>query len=450
MFSHVIDGTHWFVPKEELRIPLAQLKTRTTVYPRFSEEAFPMWVENDKYFGIPRFYQNVGNLADTIIDARTDGLSVSFNMRNEPRPKQVPVLQEFVDALVAGYTGFSIDMATGGGKTFVAINMLQKLGKTALIVVPRDHIVDQWIDRILEHTDLTRDDIGIARQSKCEWKGKKIVVGMMHSLAKDKYPEEFKNYFGVLVIDEVHTTATEHFSTVMTLYPARIRIGLSATHARKDGADKAIKWSLGEKTIILPGGVDVSSNVFIYNYKAAYVDHPYLDKITGVSQRRGIILSMLAADMTRNAILARYTHKFVESGRRTVFLSDRVEQLETIKRILEKTYNVHPKDIGIFISTTKKSDRKRILDECKYVLATYGVMKMAVDAPGLKGLVFGTPMADIEQAVGRISRLCEGTMQPSIFDLVDEAYPDCVKWGAAREVAYTGKRLNANVLRIAK
>ena len=70
------------------------------------------------------------------------------------------------------------------------------------------------------------------------------------------YPKEFKKYFGVLAIDEVHVCGAEKFSRVVTLFPAKYRIGASATMDRADGMSGVYKMHVGQMLLKMEGGTD--------------------------------------------------------------------------------------------------------------------------------------------------------------------------------------------------
>lgn len=434
----MVEGTHWLIPKAELRTPLDELRRRLTIMPKYKgREPLPAFIETPKFFGVPRHYANIGTMADKIVDMRCEGQDISFEMVNQPRPRQVPILQEFCTSVQNGSTGILLEAPTGSGKTYCSMNFLQYLKKTALIIVPRDRIVEQWVEAILEHTNLTRDEIGIAQGPKCQFEGKKIVVGMIHSLSKDKYPKEFKKYFGVVVWDEVHTVSAETFSKTLTMFPAKYRIGVSATPDRKDGFEKLFLWHIAGKVIKMQGTTEVTPKIFVRQYEKKYKEkHPYLNKVVDKVNRRGIILSELAKDSSRNRLIAMFIQKFHASGRRTLMLSDREEQIQAVKQLLIQCSNVPEEKIGIFTGKTKKAERQRVLDESEIILATYGVFNMAIDVPDLRALVYGTPLSDARQAAGRILRLCEGTKEPVILDLVDTDYKDTQGWAVNRRSTY--------------
>jgi hypothetical protein len=57
----------------------------------------------------------------------------------------------------------------------------------------------------------------------------------------------------------------------------------------------------------------------------------------------------------------------------------------------------------------------------------------------LRGLVFATPLADAEQAIGRICRFCIGTLDPVVVDVVDAAYREASGWFQGRLKLYKRK-----------
>lgn len=320
--------------------------------------------------------------------------------------------------------------------TVMMISFMAQIGKTALIIVPRSSIIDQWKQRLLEHTDLTEDQIGLARQSTCDFDGKAVVIGMIHSLSRDKYGQEFKRYFGQVWWDEVHTAGAQVLGRTLNMFPAKYRGGASATIDRADGCADVYKLTLAQcllepKTQL----TDVRPTVFLREYRTKK-RHPYLQRMTDVKSRRGVLITSLADDLSRNVLFAVYISKFRQSGRRVLMLSDRIKQLETVRNLLTGRYGMAPGEVGLYINKTRKLEKERIARTCPVILATYGIFSMAVDIPNLRGLVLGTPMSDVEQSMGRILRICRGTKDPVILDVIDTAYPDCIRWAGNRQKNY--------------
>lgn len=452
MYSKIVESTHLWLPRGELKRPVHELRTFFTIRSSFDvRKAVALYKEavasGVPYVGIPRYYKpELRDLAEEYIDKTSHGLPVSFRFTSELRERQQPMIDAFVQALAQGKTGFLLHAPTGSGKTVLLLKMLEILGKTALVIVPRDYIVQQWRERILEHTDLTASDIGLAQQRVCDFEGKKIVIGMIHSLSKGKYPVEFRRYFGVVVWDECHVLGAETFAKTVGMFPARYRIGASATPSRRDGMDEVFRWSIAETTLQMAGSTEVLPKVLVRNYSGV-IPPQRLGLFSDKMQRRGVIITAIARDFKRNVLIAAYLKKLADSGRRVLLLSDRKEQLETVYSLLTVRHKVLAKDVGIFTHETPKRQREDILRYAKIILATYGVMSMAVDVPDLAGLVFGTPLSDVIQPVGRILRRAEDKKEPVVIDIVDTAFRECRAWYARRLVQY--QKSGAQVIQIA-
>ena len=65
-------------------------------------------------------------------------------------------------------------------------------------------------------------------------------------------------------------------------------------------------------------------------------------------------------------------------------------------------------------------DEKYLQTKCPLIFGVNQLAKEGLDIDRLDTLIIHLPMADTEQAIGRISRLCEGKKQPIAFYLVDK------------------------------
>ena len=90
----------------------------------------------------------------------------------------------------------------------MAIKMMEILGRTTLIIVPKKDLIHQWIERIAKITNINRNEIGICQNGKIEWEGKRVVIGLVHTLTKYKSFTPFRTYFGVVIFDEVDSFCT--------------------------------------------------------------------------------------------------------------------------------------------------------------------------------------------------------------------------------------------------
>ena len=433
MFSLAIHDTHLFVRKAELRRSISEYKQQYTVFPKYDNlKPVRLYRETETLFGFPRYTQVQ---AERTRDLRTTHPVNGYVCKATMRPEQQRIEAQFLKSISNGRTGFLINMRTGSGKTVVALRLLEHLKQRALVIVPRDFIVEQWIDRILQHTNLKRGDIGIARQAQCEYADKAITIGMIQSLYKDKYPAAFKQAFGCVIIDECHLVGAAEFSKVVQMFPARYRIGMTATLKRQDGMEKVYEVCVGE--IVLKALAQQVKPIIVRRpYMTRDKIPDYVFRIRDKVRQRGAIISCLARDYARNTLVAVQAQQLTKTGRQVLILGERKKQLFEIYDILNKRYGFSRDSLGVFIQETPQSKRRWMLDNCKIVLATTQIMGMAVDAPTLAALIFATPLSQTEQAIGRILRLLDGKKTPVVLDIVDMLFPAAIRWAKNREYFY--------------
>lgn len=430
--------THCFIEKSSISEEnIEKLKVAFTVNSKYHPgEGVKTWKETRLLFGIPLYHKSASSIINNSIDLqdrRVCGLNIKFDMTSKLRKEQVPVIDKFVQSIANGTTGIILNGRTGFGKTVCLLNFIQYIGKTTLIIVPRDFIVDQWINRIIQHTSIRRQDIGIARQDICQYKGKKIVVGMIHSLCKDKYPKAFKDYFGCIVWDEVHVAGAGTFSETVNLYSAKYRLAATATLTRKDGMTPVYVDSVGQEIISVAKPHRDKPIIFKLMWRGLVgtLLPSYFHKVKDPIRQRGMLVSAIAKDHHRTHVLCSFVERAAIKGRKILVLSERVNQLHQIKARLDAS--ISSEKIGVFIQSTPRSKRQEIVDTCQIVLATYQIFSMAVDlSPEFSMLVMATPVADAVQSVGRIMREMDGKKRPIVLDVMDVSTKNSIGWYKAR------------------
>lgn len=346
----------------------------------------------------------------------------------EFREGQQETIHATVEALHQPPFGGIIRAATGAGKTVMGLEIAIRLGLKCLIIVPTTHILNQWIERICDpkkgHTTATRRDVGIVQQNALEVEGKDFVVAMIHTLVKRRYPPEFYRAFGTVIFDEIHVLGAETFSMAAPMFHSKYRLGLSATPRRKDGMANAFLWNIGP-IVSQHKGREVIPRVFYMGYFNPATSH------NGCVWRGKLNLpryqNRLARNLERNKFVALQIKTLYDKGRDPLMLTDRLEMIEVVKRILIAS-GIPASDIGLFTNKVKELNR-RIL------LGTYGSAGIGADIPRLNALVLATPRVDIEQPVGRVMR----AEDPIVVDIVDTASDIMKGWARARWKFYRSK-----------
>ena len=402
------------------------------------------WREEEGYVAIPRAYglKLISNLGYEVEDRMSYGYIREF-------PVQVTHTGDYSyqDAFVqkmlkeAGCRNdFLISAATGKGKTVMALSVIQKLGTTAVVVVDQNNLLEQWKERAKSVLGLTDAQIGVVVGPECNYKGKHIVIAMMQSLVRREYPKKFYDYFGVAVFDEAHTAGAPTFSKALMQFSAAVRFGVSATIDRKDSLQRLLEFNLGHVEAELTDKHDKS---YVYYLESDTVYSWYAN----ISPKTGRILSEVAEDTSRNALIAQAAKWLYDSGRDVLLLSDRIDQLETLYYLCAGE-GIPTADIGVYCGyrtvwkfqkdpkpkrrpegwsraiqytpvvltpvqkKLPKKEKDRVLASSRVILATYGMFAKGVDVPRLSGGIDCTPRARAEQVHGRILRVKDGKLVP--------------------------------------
>lgn len=434
MSKPILAGCVWL---PERRNELAELRSRFTIdYYRLAEdvtEPIHGYVESDGYLGVPRQAGLQLISKSGFVDLRSDGWAVKFATKPKLRSYQEPFFKDMLAAAQGAYPDFLASAATGKGKTVVSLAVAAELERTTIVLVDQEKLRDQWVDMAVQHLGADVDrDIGFVQGSKCQFEGKKLVIGMVQSLSQRDYPEEFYEYFGLAVFDEAHIAGAPVMSRVLMQFPARVRFGVSATVKRGDALDTLIKWNLG----VVEAKMDsehLPSRVYYAKTDAVVSWYSNKAKVSGR------YLTELSEDPCRNLLIYKAIRWLYDSGRDTLIIGDRIEQLCNLMALCS-AYGIPDADMGIYAryrnvwvyeknpkpvrrphgwekstdytpvrlaySTirVKPDELARTMEKAKLVFATYKMFSKGVDLPRLAGGVDATPNSKAIQSHGRILR----------------------------------------------
>ena len=194
-----------------------------------------------------------------------DGEPLSVNLRSETLSGKKLEIREYqknsAKALVGDKgpgTGFgTIVLPCGAGKTIVGMTIMDMLKTSTLIITTNISAVHQWIDELLDKTDLTADQI--AEYSGENKEIKPVTVATYQVLtwrpAKDGPYPHFSIFherpWGLIIYDEVHMLPAPVFRVVAELQAVR-RVGLTATLVREDGCEGYVFSLVGPKRYDVP------------------------------------------------------------------------------------------------------------------------------------------------------------------------------------------------------
>jgi superfamily II DNA or RNA helicase len=391
-------------------------------------EPFDIFLETTEKIFIPRFYaiKKFTDIKNTVLPKNP----LSLKFKGELRDYQKDIVN-IVLPKIKNEGGGLLSVPTGRGKTVLGLFLATQLKCRTLIVVHKEFLMNQWIERIKQYTDCT---IGKIQQNKVDIE-KDFVVGMLQSISMKDYDNDIFSKFDFVIYDECHHLSSRVFSQALLKINTPYTLGLSATPNRSDKTEKVFHWFLGDMMYKEEATLKHKVKVEIYNYSVK--DKKFRDVIGRNGKPiQPILVTNLSEIDRRNAYIYDliYNLKAVDPSRKMLILSGRKDQL---KKLYEMLDDVFAGDIGYYVGGMKEKDLK-ISESKDLILATYEMVSEGLDIQALDTMIMCTPKAGINQTVGRILRKKpeEYENQPLIVDIVDQI-PTTIFMGFARKKLYT-------------
>lgn len=357
--------------------------------------------ENEKKMYLPRFYgiQKFG-LPCKIELAEGDTIHVPFT--KELREYQKEIVNIYLSHVIerGGGGGGILEVPCGRGKTIMALNILSRLQKKTLIIVHKEFLLNQWVDRINEFIPNAR--VGRIQGKTFDIENKDIVIGMIQTIYDRPYPDNTFASFGLTILDEVHRAGSEEFSKTLLKIVTPYMLGISATVDRKDGLTELLYMFIGPK--IYSEDRNEKDGVEV---RACQYTHPHEDYTKELFDHRGNIqyssmINIISDFVPRRQFLLQVLHDLIKENdeKQIMVLSHKRDLLTYLETEINRSSFA---TCGQYVGGMKQhalneSESKQI------VLATYSMAAEALDIKTLNTLVMVSPKTDIVQSVGRILR----------------------------------------------
>lgn len=400
------------------------------------EGAFSVYRENDAKIYLPRFYgiHRYGLPGRSEIQ---EGEEVDIDFVGDLRDYQQNIVKTYVDHCRkpicrrstncdSGSTncggGGILEVPCGRGKTVMGLKIITALcsekskGKKTIILVHKEFLMNQWIERIADFLPSAR--VGKIQANKLEIEGKDIVLGMIQTLFSRDFPANTFDSFGLLIIDEVHHIGSEMFSKTLLKIVTPYVLGISATVERKDKLTKVLYMFIGPKIYSEERKQDDAVMVHGIYYKTTDEEFSETEYDWKGQPKYSTMISKICNYGPRSDFIIRVLTDVLES-----YCSEDKGQVMILshnRSLLTYLYNAieYKKiaSVGFYVGGMKERDLKET-EEKKIVLATYSMAAEALDIKTLSILIMATPKKDIEQSVGRILRVKHEN--PIVIDIID-------------------------------
>ena len=304
-------------------------------------------------------------------------------------------------------------------------------------MVHRDSLADQWRDRFLEFTDLQSNDISRLTSSTFEEDlTKPIITATVQtflSLLKRRRQEFLialnEANIGIFVGDEVHTTVgAPTFSKCSIHMPSKYAYGLSATPYRYDGNGDIIEYHLGLifKDDDTEGTMDAKITVILLDYQIDTAGRAKYIRWGGDFQRSRYLNQMIKSKPFLEVIKGLLAH--LKNDRNIICMTERI-------KLIDLLYEWMPHKSKSKFCGTAKADTL----ESKITFTTPGKCRDGIDAPWKDCVIMTSPISNVEQLTGRITRIDDGKKFPSIIDMVDYGCRDIADTFFRRRQFYNDK-----------
>ncbi len=409
----------YIIKKAYLNIKqIDNIKKKLTVKPNIPNDygqqiqTFKVYLENDSKLYVPKFF-GITELGVPDDNRIPEGSNINLKFSLLLRDNQIKPANACIEAYKSTGGGI-LSLGCGYGKTIIALYLICYLKKKTLIIVHKEFLLNQWIERI--ESAIPNAKIGIIQQDKYDVKGKDIVIAMLQSVSMKEYSLDAFDCFNHVIIDECHRIPSQVFSKALQKINAKYMLGLSATPNRKDGLTKILKWYIGdiifssekknENQVIVErykiNSSNLSYNKEILDYRAKPTMAKMINNITEHNDRTLIIINLIKEIM-------------LNKQRKILLLSDRRNHLKTIEDII-KTNNICT--VGYYVGGMKKHELKES-ETMDLILGTFSMANEGLDIEDLNCLILASPKSDIIQSCGRIMRKSH-EFEPLIIDMVDE------------------------------
>lgn len=257
-----------------------------------------------------------------------DGLRVSFV--GTLRPDQITAAK----ALLPHDTGI-LAATTAFGKTVLAAWLIAERGVNTLVLVHRQQLMTQWVERLSQFLDFPEKSIGRLGGGRRKLRGRIDVALIQSMVRKDVVDDRIADY-GHLIVDECHHLSAQSFERAVSRARAKYVLGLSATVERKDGHHPIIFMQCGP----IRHRVDAKDQA-----KARPFRHQVTVRPTSFRARHDPkddariefqqLCQALVEDEVRNRMIVADVSRAVAEGRTPLVLTERTEHLDRLFELLE-------------------------------------------------------------------------------------------------------------------
>ena len=332
---------------------------------------------------------------------------------------------EAVRAIVNAEQGIIV-APTGSGKTATAMALIERLQTRAIMLVHNKTLLDQAAQACRSFLGVEPGIIGDGEFSIAD-----VTIATVQTLMGMNL-SQLAGQFGLVILDEAHHCPAKTFRAVVSAFPARYRVGLTATPTRADGLTELMLDTIGPivyqvtADVLMTAGAIVPAEVVAIHTDFDCPVPMKLRRFPGANGKKEEVnytklINMLTQDEARNEfILQRVTDLHVNQS---LVLTERVEHVAWLaERLSAAGFRA--------VALTGKSNKKAravAMDDFKsgsfeFLVSTVALVGEGFDCPQIDTVFLVAPNGNATkttQVLGRALRPAPGKTTGRIVDFVD-------------------------------
>lgn len=323
-----------------------------------------------------------------------------------------------------------IVLPTGKGKSILGLYLARRYSQRVLIVVQKDDLINGWTADAEVIFGMRPKDVGLIKAKEFRI-GEQVTLTTIQTLSKLPHGKirELHKEFGMIIVDEFHRSVAKIYETVHS-FPARFKIGLTATPLRNDGLQDVLYLYFGGQAYayvdnaddedILPVNVKIKNSPTIFQPEIQF-DNLGKPVIPHVSHIR----SEVANSKSYARLLTRDIFQEFREGKSIVVFSHSHEHCENIYNQLLDDYGeyITEDDVQLYYGKMRESKSEALKKaESKETLITIATYAIATEGTNVKSWERGFLASSVAnekdtiQAIGRCRRTKEGKEDCIIYD----------------------------------
>ena len=334
-----------------------------------------------------------------------------------------PEQKELIENALPAYQGV-IQAPTGIGKTIIMMGMLSACPTQRILILT--HTID-LINQLIENLEKFGFDkpTKIGGGNKYPGLFNRITVSTIQSFAKID-PEEYRNKFDIVVVDEVHHISKfkGNYAKVLGQIYSPGRFGFSATIPERWETILAIEAFIGGMIGELTMKKAIEGNLIV-KPKVKILKSEGFARIKTLRNYQEVYQRGIVENVPRNNQIMKEAKKYIDRGMSVLILITRIEHGENLIIAALKNY-LDPFFVrGATDSKTREAIKKSLIEKKTKCVISTAVWKEGVDIPSLDVVInAGGGRSEIMtlQNIGRGLRKFEGKERALVIDFFDNSH----------------------------